>query len=160
MTPTDPTPDLEQDERDAFEVAAMVQRVRDFLGDAPDDLPFSRTVQDPTPWGTMEAREEETPLTAADLRAMCDVVEILAEKVAALADARAQVAALTADRERLNFLAENGLVLTGRNVPLADTGDYSEAWEVRQQVMNGPDEVLSSDSDIRAALDAARSEAR
>jgi len=76
--PDRPTGTPEEEARGYAEVAAMVQRVRDFLGDAPDDLPFSRTVQDPTPWGTMEVREEETPLTTADLRAMCDVVEILA----------------------------------------------------------------------------------
>ena len=67
-------------------LTAAMNRVRAMLGDAPDDLPFSRTVQDETPWGTREASEEETPCTAGDLRvvlAHCDAAARLREWVRA-----------------------------------------------------------------------------
>ena len=67
-------------------VTAAMDRVQAMLGDAPDDLPFSRTVQDETPWGTREASEEETPCTAGDLRvvlAHCDDATRLREWVRA-----------------------------------------------------------------------------
>jgi hypothetical protein len=67
-----------------------------------------------------------------------------------------RVAECEADAARLDWLEERGVSLVGVSVPLADTGDYSEVWEVRQQVMRGKDELLGWDTTVRLAIDAAR----